>query len=283
MTSSSKQARVVLKNLERSLSQPPAAEVTACLRKRWLLLLPAVFVTYSLAYLDRANYGFGAAAGLAATLHITGSQTALLGSLFFLGYFLFQVPGIAYARRRNVSRLIFYALAGLGNARRAHRRHPQLLAAGHRPPSARRRRKPHLSRDAASAHQLVHARASAPAPTPSSSSATPVTILWMSAITGLPHPLLRLADDLRRRRPALRRSGPSSGSLVVRDSPDKAAWMSTEASAPSQPQLAARAAALPAGRQPPQGPAPHPTSSALQPSTSAGASASTASSSGCPP
>ncbi len=84
--------------------------MTANLRKRWLFLLPAVFVTYSLAYLDRANYGFGAAAGLAATLHITDSQTALLGSLFFLGYFLFQVPGIAYARRKNTSRLIFYAL-----------------------------------------------------------------------------------------------------------------------------------------------------------------------------
>ena len=71
-------------------------------------------MTYSLAYLDRANYGFGAAAGLAATLHITDSQTALLGSLFFLGYFLFQVPGIAYARRRNTSRLIFYALLAWG-------------------------------------------------------------------------------------------------------------------------------------------------------------------------
>ncbi len=67
-------------------------------------------MTYSLAYLDRANYGFGAAAGLAETLHITDSQTALLGSLFFLGYFLFQVPGHPIARRRNASRLIFFAL-----------------------------------------------------------------------------------------------------------------------------------------------------------------------------
>jgi len=95
-------------------SVPPTGEVTANLRKRWLFLLPAVFVTYSLAYLDRANYGFGAAAGLAATLHITDSQTALLGSLFFLGYFLFQVPGIAYARRKNTSLLIFYALIAWG-------------------------------------------------------------------------------------------------------------------------------------------------------------------------
>jgi hypothetical protein len=60
-----------------------AAELS--LKRRWLYLLPAVFVTYSLAYLDRANYGFGAAAGLAATLHITGKRTSLLSALFFLG------------------------------------------------------------------------------------------------------------------------------------------------------------------------------------------------------
>ncbi len=78
--------------------------------KRWLYVLTAVFLTYSLAYLDRANYGLGAAAGLAATLHITASQSALLGALFFLGYFVFQVPGMAYARRHSSTRIIFYAL-----------------------------------------------------------------------------------------------------------------------------------------------------------------------------
>jgi hypothetical protein len=49
--------------------------VESSLRRRWLFLLPAVFVTYSLAYLDRANFGFGAAAGLATTLHITSEQS----------------------------------------------------------------------------------------------------------------------------------------------------------------------------------------------------------------
>jgi sugar phosphate permease len=72
--------------------------------------VPAVFVTYSLAYVDRANYGFGAAAGLAATLYINNSRSAVLGSLFFLGYFLFQIPGAAYARKRSAHRLIFFAV-----------------------------------------------------------------------------------------------------------------------------------------------------------------------------
>jgi sugar phosphate permease len=94
--------------LNRQVEDP--AFVQKRLRRRWLFLLPAVFVTYSLAYLDRANYGFGAAAGLAKTLNISNSRSAFLGSLFFLGYFLFQVPGIAYARRKSVTRLIFYSL-----------------------------------------------------------------------------------------------------------------------------------------------------------------------------
>lgn len=83
-------------------------------RKRWLLLLPVVFVTYSLAYLDRANYGFGAAAGLAQTLHISGYQSALLGALFFLGYFLFQVPGVTFARRHSARGLVCAALISWG-------------------------------------------------------------------------------------------------------------------------------------------------------------------------
>lgn len=86
----------------------------ADLKRRWLYMMPVVFITYSLAYIDRANYGFGAAAGLAATLHITSAQSALLGSLFFFGYFVFQIPGAAYARRRSARRLIGLALFSWG-------------------------------------------------------------------------------------------------------------------------------------------------------------------------
>jgi sugar phosphate permease len=80
------------------------------LRKRWWYLLPAVFITYSLAYLDRANYGLGAAAGLARSLHITDKQNSLLAALFFLGYFIFQVPGAAFARKHSPTRVIFLSL-----------------------------------------------------------------------------------------------------------------------------------------------------------------------------
>src|ERR1700761_5829839 len=82
--------------------------------RRWFVLLPVIFITYSLAYLDRANFSFGAAAGMAKDLSITAGQSSLLGSLFFLGYFLFQIPGAAYAQNRSVKRLIFAGLIGWG-------------------------------------------------------------------------------------------------------------------------------------------------------------------------
>jgi sugar phosphate permease len=90
------------------------AQTKASLHKRWLYIMPAVIVTYSLAYLDRANYGFGAAAGMAQTLHITGTQVSLLGAAFFLSYFAFQLPGAALARRFGVTRIVFVLLIAWG-------------------------------------------------------------------------------------------------------------------------------------------------------------------------
>lgn len=84
------------------------------LSRRWLYLMPAVFVTYSLAYLGRSNFGFGAAAGLAASLNITESRAAFLASVFFFGYFLFQVPAATYATRKSATRLVFFALISWG-------------------------------------------------------------------------------------------------------------------------------------------------------------------------
>lgn len=84
------------------------------LSRRWILLLPVIFITYSLAYLDRANFSFGAAAGMAKDLSISGAQSSLLGALFFLGYFAFQIPGAAYAQKHSVRKLIFAGLIGWG-------------------------------------------------------------------------------------------------------------------------------------------------------------------------
>ena len=78
--------------------------------KRWYRLIPVAFFTYSLAYLDRANFGFAAAGGMAKDLNITAAMSSLLGSLFFLGYFFFQIPGALYAAKKSAKKLIFWSL-----------------------------------------------------------------------------------------------------------------------------------------------------------------------------
>ena len=78
--------------------------------QRWYRLIPVAFITYSLAYLDRANFGFAAAGGMAKDLNITASISSLLGSLFFLGYFFFQIPGALYAANKSAKKLIFWSL-----------------------------------------------------------------------------------------------------------------------------------------------------------------------------
>ncbi|MGD0832702.1 MAG: MFS transporter [Terracidiphilus sp.] len=93
--------------------QNPAAHRRS-LRRRWIFLMPVVFVTYSLAYLDRSNFGFAAAVGLATALRITEARAAFLGSAFFLGYFLFQIPAASYATRKSAVQLVFFALFSWG-------------------------------------------------------------------------------------------------------------------------------------------------------------------------
>ncbi|MGY4817324.1 MFS transporter [Pseudomonas chlororaphis subsp. piscium] len=88
----------------------PSTTATAFAPKRWLYLIPLIFVTYSLAYLDRANYGFASAAGIEQDLGISKSTSSLIGALFFLGYFFFQVPGAIYAQRYSVRKLVFCSL-----------------------------------------------------------------------------------------------------------------------------------------------------------------------------
>jgi sugar phosphate permease len=81
---------------------------------RWRRLIPIAFVTYSFAYLDRSNYSIGAAGGLTDRLHITSTQSGFLGGLFFVGYFLFQVPAGSFAERRSVKTLLFWSLCAWG-------------------------------------------------------------------------------------------------------------------------------------------------------------------------
>lgn len=50
--------------------------------RRWWYIMPVVFITYSLAYVDRSNFSFASAAGINDDLGITKGMSSLLGALF---------------------------------------------------------------------------------------------------------------------------------------------------------------------------------------------------------
>ncbi|PZX02892.1 ACS family tartrate transporter-like MFS transporter [Psychrobacillus insolitus] len=61
------------------------------IRKTMLRILPFTFLCYVIAYLDRVNLGF-AALEMNADLALTAEVFGLLSGIFFIGYFLFEVP-----------------------------------------------------------------------------------------------------------------------------------------------------------------------------------------------
>ena len=117
--------------------------------------MPIVFITYSLAYLDRANFSFASAAGITEDLGITKGISSLLGALFFLGYFFFQIPGAIYAERRSVRKLIFICLILWGGCA-SLTGIVQYPGAGGDPLYPRRRRSRGDAGDAYLYQQLVH-------------------------------------------------------------------------------------------------------------------------------
>jgi MFS transporter, ACS family, tartrate transporter len=69
----------------------PAAVETSTIRKIQLRILPFVFILYVVSFLDRINIGF-AALTMNRDLGISAQQFGLLAGIFFIGYFLFEIP-----------------------------------------------------------------------------------------------------------------------------------------------------------------------------------------------
>src|SRR5256712_13781252 len=61
------------------------------IRKVRLRILPFLFLLYIISFLDRINIGF-AALTMNKELAITSQQFGLVAGIFFLGYFLFEIP-----------------------------------------------------------------------------------------------------------------------------------------------------------------------------------------------
>ena len=92
---------------------PLAAKITvdapSLLQKLRWRLLPFLFLLYVVAYLDRINVGF-AALQMKAELGFSDSIYGLGAGIFFLGYFLFQVPANLALERVGARRWISFLM-----------------------------------------------------------------------------------------------------------------------------------------------------------------------------
>ncbi len=69
-----------------------AVEIEArTLRKLQTRIIPFVFVLFVIAILERNNFGF-AALTMNKELAITSQQYGFIAGIFFLGYFIFEMP-----------------------------------------------------------------------------------------------------------------------------------------------------------------------------------------------
>lgn len=76
---------------------------------RWNRILPAAFLMYTIAYIDRTNFSI-AMPSLRREFGLDSSMTGMAAGIFFIGYVLFQMPGGYLAQVWSAKRFIFWAL-----------------------------------------------------------------------------------------------------------------------------------------------------------------------------
>ena len=72
------------------------------IRKLRTRIIPFIFVLYVIAFIDRINIAF-AALTMNKELAITSQQFGMLSGIFFIGYFFFEIDGLAMQNRKKFS------------------------------------------------------------------------------------------------------------------------------------------------------------------------------------
>ncbi|NUU64800.1 MFS transporter [Enterobacteriaceae bacterium BIT-l23] len=81
----------ITQNAHRQLDKNEFQLSEAAAKKAFTRILPFIFICYVVSYLDRTNISF-AALGMNGDLGITAAQFGFGAGMFFIGYFLFEIP-----------------------------------------------------------------------------------------------------------------------------------------------------------------------------------------------
>ena len=73
--------------------------------QRWLHIIPAAFIMYTIAFIDRTNISL-ALPSMSRALHMSPPQAGAAAGIFFWGYLLLQMPGGYLAQRWSAKRFV---------------------------------------------------------------------------------------------------------------------------------------------------------------------------------
>jgi MFS family permease len=83
--------------------------------RRWVRIIPAAFLMYTIAFIDRNNIAFGFF-GMQKELGIQATASGMAAGVFFFGYLFLQVPGGLLAEKWSAKRFITAAMLVWGCA-----------------------------------------------------------------------------------------------------------------------------------------------------------------------
>ena len=83
-------------------------------RARWIRIIPAVFLMYTISYFDRVNIGL-AIPSMSVSLDLSPAQAGLAGGIFFWGYLITFLAAGWLAPRFGARTTVFWALLAWGS------------------------------------------------------------------------------------------------------------------------------------------------------------------------
>ncbi|KAI7868500.1 major facilitator superfamily domain-containing protein [Spinellus fusiger] len=89
-------------------------EERSLLRKLDMFAMPLICMVDFIQYLDKATINYAIAFGLEADLQLQGNQLSILGSIFYLGFLLFQLPNNFLLQRLPLARYIGFIVIAWG-------------------------------------------------------------------------------------------------------------------------------------------------------------------------
>jgi MFS family permease len=88
-------------------------DVNKLLTKKWRRIIPLIWIAYLLAFLDRTNISL-AQLGMQSELGLTSAAFGLASGIFFIGYFILEVPGTWIVERWSARKWIMRIMVSWG-------------------------------------------------------------------------------------------------------------------------------------------------------------------------